>query len=79
MTEERREPGAQAAAVGLVTHAHGHALRGASLLQHDVDLGRIEPRITRDHAGALQEDERRQLVSDGRGTHYIGLAPRSPT
>ncbi len=32
-----------------------------------------------DHAAALQEDERRQLVSDGRGTHYIGIAPRSPT
>ena len=32
-----------------------------------------------DHADALEEDERRQLVSDGRGTHYIGVAPRNPT
>lgn len=32
-----------------------------------------------DHAAALSDEERRQLVADGRGTHYIGIAPRSPT
>ena len=32
-----------------------------------------------DHAAALSEEERRQLVTDGRGTHYIGIAPRTPT
>lgn len=32
-----------------------------------------------DHAALLSEEERRQLVADGRGTHYIGIAPRSPS
>ena len=32
-----------------------------------------------DHAALLSEEERRMLVADGRGTHYIGIAPRSPS
>jgi hypothetical protein len=32
-----------------------------------------------DHAALLSEEERRELVADGRGTHYIGIAPRSPS
>jgi hypothetical protein len=43
------------------------AREGAAVLHHH------------DHAAALDETERRQLVTDGRGTHYIGIAPRSPT
>jgi hypothetical protein len=30
-----------------------------------------------DHPASLPEPERRQLVQDGRGTYYVGIAPRS--